>query len=370
MATRSMDKPALTGVTRLRDVPIDPLKSFVFPNRMRELRRKAGFINLLRFAATLPEIPYIRLSKIERGEVFARADELRRIGAALKVEPQTLLIDPNSPDFDLSAWVRQFEEGRPVNAVEERFAVLLGAALRARRMADPTLSIASIERDYGLPPVNLSRVENAAKPYARWNAAVQAALLKLFDVADETALRAHVEARFASGALDGVLDDLANPAHRQARSRARIAELAAELATAGAPPLPPPPKLGTLPRAAARRVAVLGQASQDGVIDLAMTGATIELPADAGPGSFALNVCRASLGPALPARTVVLVDPDRAPVPGGLAAVREGDGWRLLIVTIDRAGQLAGYSVNPEREIVLDGLPAGTAAAVIGAVFP
>ena len=52
---------------------------------MREQRRTAGHAKLLRLATSIPEIPYIRLSKIERGEVVPRADELRRIAAALQI---------------------------------------------------------------------------------------------------------------------------------------------------------------------------------------------------------------------------------------------------------------------------------------------
>ena len=56
---------------------IDLYRAFVFPNRVREQRQRQGFAKLLRLAARIPEIPYIRLSKIERGEVVARPDELR-----------------------------------------------------------------------------------------------------------------------------------------------------------------------------------------------------------------------------------------------------------------------------------------------------
>ena len=62
---------------------IDFYRAIVFPNRVREQRQRHGFAKLLRLSAGIPEIPYIRLSKIERGEVVARPDELRRIAAAL-----------------------------------------------------------------------------------------------------------------------------------------------------------------------------------------------------------------------------------------------------------------------------------------------
>src|SRR3569833_1534381 len=85
-------------------VRIDPLRSFVFPNNLRSARRKAGFPKLLQFAQRVPEIPFIRLSKIERGEVFARADELVRLADLLGVAPAELLIDVDDPQFDLESW--------------------------------------------------------------------------------------------------------------------------------------------------------------------------------------------------------------------------------------------------------------------------
>ncbi|WP_163364596.1 helix-turn-helix transcriptional regulator, partial [Escherichia coli] len=82
----------------------DFYRAIVFPNRVREQRQRHGFAKLLRLSAGIPEIPYIRLSKIERGEVVARPDELRRIAAALGIAPADLLLDIDSPDFDIAAW--------------------------------------------------------------------------------------------------------------------------------------------------------------------------------------------------------------------------------------------------------------------------
>jgi hypothetical protein len=161
------------------EVPVDLYRCFVFPNRMREQRRAAGHAKLLRLASAIPEIPYIRLSKIERGEVVPRAEELRRIAAALNIAPDHLLLDIDAPGFDIARWAEPFLDGAPADPAAERFAVLLAAAVRARRTADPALTIAAIEREYGLAPVNLSRIENAQKTFDRWNAATQHALYQL-----------------------------------------------------------------------------------------------------------------------------------------------------------------------------------------------
>ncbi|WP_448661407.1 helix-turn-helix domain-containing protein [Sphingomonas sp. CJ20] len=367
-------------------VPVDPYRAHVFPNRMREQRRRLGYPKLLRLSAEIPEIPYVRLSKIERGEVVARPDELRRIGAALGIAATDLLLDIDAPGFDIADWARPFSEGELVDLEEERFAVLLGAALRARRTSDPTLTIAAVERDFGLPPVNLSRIENAQKPFGRWNAATRQALYRLFDVAGEHALRALVEARHAQGVLEPFLSGIADPAMRHARSSARIAELAQAIRSdtpleRAAPAVPPPPAVAdvapqapTVPllpvsSATLRMVPVRGAPLPNGLIADSATDDQVEAPTAAGPRSFGLKVCRATLGAGLPAQATVIADPDRFPAPGGLVALREAEGWRLLSVGSSRDGRMIGYSSNPDIEVPLDDCDPARLAAVVGASF-
>ncbi len=363
-------------------VPIDPFRAHVFPNRVREQRRRRGFPKLLRLSTAIPEIPYIRLSKIERGEVFARADELRRIAAALKIPPAELLLDIDEPGFDIANWAMPFADGEGVDLDEERFAVLLAAALRARRSGDPDLTIARIERDFGLPPVNLSRLENAQKPFGRWNAATRQALYRLFDMPSEHGLRAWVDGRHRAGTLDPFLGAIADPAARHARSRMRIAELAAELRgpPSAEPDAAPPPRPAAAPAPATvpllpiaqherRMIAVRGAPLANGLIADAATDRRVEAPAAAGPNAFGLKVCRATLGAGLPAQATAIVDPDRFPAPGGLAALKEDEGWRLLSVGSSRDGRMIGYSVNPDLEIALDDCDPARLAAVVGAIF-
>ncbi|MBO9713526.1 MAG: helix-turn-helix transcriptional regulator [Sphingomonas sp.] len=349
-----------------RPITADPFRSIVFPNRLRELRRRQGFSKLLPFASAVPDIPYIRLSKIERGEVVARPEEIRRIAAALGLPPASLLVDIDAPGFDLAHWAEPFLDGSAVNPEEERFAVLLGAALRARRTENAALTISAIERDYGLAPVNLSRVENALKPFGRWSTPTQRALFALFGVPDEAALRRQVEAALAAGALDAYLPQIANPEHRHERTRARIAELAAALEGAvplAAPDAPPPP-VGPV-----RMVPVIGAPLPGGLIAETPATELVEAPAHAGPAAFGLRVSRATLGGGLPAQSTVICDPARFPAPGGLAVLREPGGFRLLAIASGRDGRMIGYSTNPEHEVMLDDCDPSAVAAVVAAVF-
>jgi len=184
-ATSRSGDPAATEIDRYR--------SIVFPNRVREHRKHHGYPTLLALAAELPAMAYIRLSKIERGEVVAKPDELRQIAAVLHVDPAALLLDVDAPDFDIAAWATDLQGLTPAEVEEDRFAVLLAAAIRARRDADRSLSIAQIERSYGLAPVILSRFENGYKPLARWNAQAVRAVCALLGAADVADLRAQVQ---------------------------------------------------------------------------------------------------------------------------------------------------------------------------------
>src|SRR4051794_28472679 len=165
-----------------RPVRYDPLRAFVFPNNLREARRHAGLQKLLQLSQKIVEIPYIRLSKIERGEVFARADELRRIADLLGIAAVELLIDVEAEDFELSHWAAPFIDAEAISPQEEEFAVLLGAALHMRRANDRSLTVAALNERYGLPPVIVSRIENACKTLDRWNDHVVDGLMRIFEV--------------------------------------------------------------------------------------------------------------------------------------------------------------------------------------------
>lgn len=370
------------GAKDIETIEIDPFRAFVFPNRVREQRQRHGYPKLLALAAALPEIPYIRLSKIERGEVFARPDELRRIGWALGIQPVELLVDVADPSFDIAAWSGPFRDSEAAQTDEERFAVMLGAALRLRRTSDAKLSIAALERDYGVPPVILSRIENALKPLERWNEPTRAALCRIFDVDNEEALRELVVHRQKSGDLGPFLAAIVNPALRVSRTGQRVAELRASLASddegAGSPGTSVPneikhadvsPQDAALDYQPRRMLPVYGSPLPGGLIALSSTGSVVEAPAAAGPSAFGLRVCRPTLGGGLPGHATVIVDPDRFPAAGGLGAILEGPGYRLVTVTLDREGRMKGYSVNPDIEVALDALDPKTVCAVVAGLF-
>lgn len=231
-STGTKHLPDLTtagALPRHAAVPVDLYRAFVFPNRIREERRARGFQRLLALSASIPEIPYIRLSKIERGEVFARADELVQIAAALACEPESLLIDVDSPDFEIADWAEPFLERQSLDVEAERLAVLLGAALRERRSRDRGLTMVVLDKEFGLPPVIVSRIENAHRPLDRWNAATVSSLCRLFGVEDRAALAAYLFEQHGAGALGPFLASVGSPELRLSRTRDRVAAIRAEL---------------------------------------------------------------------------------------------------------------------------------------------
>ncbi|WP_445193719.1 helix-turn-helix domain-containing protein [Sphingomonas sp. Tas61C01] len=348
-------------------IVVDPYRSVVFPNRVREQRIRRGHPRLFAFAATIPQIPYIRLSKIERGEVFARADELLRIARALEIAPTELLLDVDSPSFDIATWFIPFADGTASDSLEEaEFAMLLAAAVRARRDADSRLTAATMDRDFGIPPVILSRVENAQKGLSRWNDQTVGNLCRLFDVADEAALREHILGFYRDGGLNRFLASITGAEQRRARTRQRVAALAIELRQAG-DDRQTHPEVEPSRHGARRTVPVFGAPLTDGLIAMTPTGLRIDAPAIAGARAFGMRVGRPTLGGGLPGQATVIVDPDRFPQAGGLVLVREGDAYRILAVAVGRDGRMLGYSTAPEHELALDTLETADVAAIVAA---
>lgn len=350
-------------------IEIDPYRPIIFPNHLRRLRRDAGFVKLLALAQGIPEIPYIRLSKIERGEVFARPDELIRIAAELRTAPDDLLLDIDEPGFDIATWAGRGQHARISDGEPAEFAIKLAAALRQRRLNDPALTISRLEEEFGIAPVILSRLENAHKTFDRWNPETIAAVLRLFDADDEKSLRALIDRLHEQGLLDARIAELSGTEPRIARTRAKIAELRKSLADPGNDP--PPPRAAPLQsRQPEHRVLpVFGFPLPDGLIALTPTGELADAPRTAGPRSYALRVHRPTLGAALPGSAIVIVDPDRFPSSGGIAVVQEHDAVRLLAVTFDRNRAMIGYSAVPDRRGPLDGLPPSDIAGVVAAYF-
>ena len=301
--------------------------------------------------------------------MFARADELVRIARALEIAPAELLLDVESPSFDIATWFIPFADGTASDSLEEaEFAMLLAAAVRARRDGDTRLTAATMDREFGIPPVILSRVENAQKGLSRWNDQTVGNLCRLFDMPDEAALRDHIRELHRDGALRPFLASITGAEQRRARTRQRVAALTIELRQAAGDD-PAASDAEPSRHGARRTVPVFGAPLTDGLIAMSPTGLRIEAPAIAGARAFGMRVGRPTLGGGLPGQATVIVDPDRFPQAGGLALVREGDAYRILAVAVGRDGRMLGYSTAPEHETAFDALATADVAAIVAALL-
>lgn len=348
----------------MQPVRFDPFRKTIFPNRIRDVRRAHGFLKLITLATRIEPLTYIRLSKIERGEVFARPDELRAIGQALDVPAEDLLIDIDDPDFSLEQWVQPFVGDEAEDADGERRAVLIAAAVRQTRVSDRALTIAEVSERFGIAPVNLSRIENAQRRFGDWNAATRDGIRALLDVRNDEALEAKLASLHRDGTLDPWLERLGDPAERLERSRARIAELRAALAS---PVATMTVTGGAVPEST--MLPVIGIPGPDGLILPEPTGSEIESPTGYGIRLIALRMCRPTLGGTIAGQSILFVDPARYPIAGGLAALMADDGYRIMMISSDEHGQLWAHSLHPAKRIALDDLPVAAVAAVVAARF-
>lgn len=364
-----MDAPVkFRTTTTPGTVPVDPYRAFIFPNNIRELRRRAGHQKLIGLSHRLPGLTYIRLSKIERGEVTARAHELVEIAGVLGVAAEALLLDIDAPGFAIEDWASPFVGAPMLDLEREQFAVLLAAAVRYLRSTDRTLTIQAIGERHGIAPVNLSRIENAQRSFEEWNAPTRLAIAALFGTASEAALRARIDQLHRAGDLDPWMASVSDPEARLRRTRERIAALRAELRGESAAAPAAPATLATVGDPAAT-IPVRGVAGPDGLVFDQETGERIPPPPGCGAQVIALRLCRATLGAGLPGQAILFIDPDRYPVAGGLAAVREPGGFRILAVAAGMDGTLVGHSQSPQRALPLNELTQAEVHAVVAARF-
>ena len=346
-----------------RLLPFDPFRRIVFPNRMRARRIAAGFARLILLSNELASIPYIRLSKIERGEVVPRPAELRLIAGPLRCDPLDLLFDADQTDALFDSWAEEIHGPPRSPTAEDRDSLLLAAAIRARRASDARLTIADIQERFGIAPVVLSRLENTQKPLTAWNETTRHAIRRLLDADSDEAMLERIRSDHARGALDSHIDAIDGREGRLERIRERIAELRERLATEA----PVPPTNSVEP--GRRLLPISGGPAADGRIAERPTGMSVVAPEGVGSRAFAIRLGRPSLGIGLPAHSILFADPEVHPVAGGLAVVRENEGFRVLAVTADQHGQLSGHSIEPAYALSLKDIPAESISAVVAARF-
>lgn len=329
------------------------VRSTVFPNAVRDMRVKKGFETLRSFGPNVSDVTYTRLAKIERGEIFPTAPEMRSISRALGVQVSSLLIDPSTPGFDREAWARDHIEAKLANRGGGIDAMKLGAAMRVKRleMSKSTTDM----KEFGLPAATVSRIENAERPIERWDAGIQRGIARVLGVRGNASVTTRVEKMFEAGTLDQMLHDLFSPDAIDERNKKRLRQLLSQLDTKKAHQMLH--DLDSVP-------VMSGKATEDGRFNISASERRVHLPEGVGPDSLAIEIVEPVLGPGLPRGTVVVVDPDQKPVDGDVVAVisKGGNSVRMLSVS-DEDGDLVGFSMKSDAQVKLSDLPRGSRIA-------
>jgi len=185
------------------------VRSTVFPNKLRDLRRKAGYETLVDFIREtgLEEINYIRLAKIERGQIFPRPDEVVALAKLLNVEPMSLFIDTVEKDFDRESWARDHTEASLTYRGGTREDMKIGAALRIRRR-ELGLSTTDLKKKFGIPAATASRIENAERPFHRWPDKIRRSAARMMGGTSMRDIARSVTAYEQEGRLDAMMAEL------------------------------------------------------------------------------------------------------------------------------------------------------------------
>jgi len=201
------------------------VRSTVFPNRLRDVRREKGYESLTEFDRSVPDITYSRLAKIERGQIFPRPEELVSIADALGVEAGELLIDFTDPDFDPEAWARDQVEASLSYRGGALADMRIGAALRLRRheLDRSTTDM----KDFGLPAATVSRIENADRPFSRWGEDIVQGVRRVFGVTSPAGMTRKINAYEKDGSLHEMMYELFSVESLRARQVGPFAQIAA-----------------------------------------------------------------------------------------------------------------------------------------------
>ena len=331
------------------------LRSVVFPNRIRKMRKADGYRTLQAFLdVRLLNLTYDRLAKIERGEVVPAADELKEIARALETDVGRLLVDQNDPMFDRERWAREHIESRLAHRGGGIEAMKLGAALRVRRQS---LGHATTDmKAFGLSAATVSRIENADRPIQRWDAATQQAIARVFGVdgpREVSRVRQFVDKMYRTGQLDETLRSLFSAEAIRERNDRRMRSLLTQLDD--------PEAKDILVRMDSRLTPVLtGEAGEDGLMEMRYSGRLTALPENAPRASIAVEVVSEPLGPGLPSGWILIAGPAASIEDGDVVVVLFDNGrtGRILAVR-DTGDSFEGFSIRPRFTMALDELPPG-----------
>ena len=308
------------------------MEEIIFPNQIRMYRRLRG--RSMQELADHLGVSLSAISKIEKGYRRIDQEQLVRVAELLDCPMQDLFVnEQNSQEDVILSWRREQERRNKIN--EKAGLKTLGAGLRQIRneknltlievaeSSDMTLSVYH-RIEMGQREVSDKEMKNIAK--------------SLGYTAEE--LKEAIKNLDGKGMLDEIIQR--NDAKYKLLSNPRGAISTFE----------------TAPRDS-QKVPVYGVPGKDGnvIIDNEKEIKWVGRPAvlNGKKDAYGLNLCTRRLGSLLPARSVLLVDPQEV-VSVGDIAVYQIDPEEVMVVSIreDDNGKLYGIRWNPDERIKLD----------------
>jgi hypothetical protein len=196
----------------MRNVTLPTAWDILQPNTIAELRALRGFHTIRALSQAIPEMPYSRLYKIEKGTCIPRESELGIIAERLNTTPDRLLLE-GCTAAEAAAWSK-VRSGRVQRASGgDAQAVTLAAAIRyeIKRMG---LNTAEILRRADLPWTNYHRLINAEQSTHRWSDRTMAGAMWIMGQKTWDGVIVRSQELRDQGRLDVFLRDLASPRTR------------------------------------------------------------------------------------------------------------------------------------------------------------
>ncbi len=306
------------------------MEEIIFPNQIRMYRRLNG-CSMQELADHLG-ISLSAVSKIEKGYRRIDQEQLVRVAELLDCPMQDLFVnEQNSQEDVILSWRREQERRNKIN--EKAGLKTLGAGLRQIRN-EKNLTLMEVAESSDMTLSVYHRIEMGQREVSDKE---MKNIAKSFSMSVES-LKESIEKLSQKGVLEEIIK----------RNDAKY-------------------KLLPVPRGinldeennhrSLQKISVYGLAGKDGNISIEKETSTVARPTSLTNKheAYGINLCTRRLGSLLPARSILIVDPQEVASVGDIA-VYEVSTSEVAIISLkeDDMGNLYGVRYNPDEKIVLE----------------
>jgi len=182
------------------------------PNAIAEIRVLRGYESLKALSRALPEIPYARLYKLERGTSIARESELRIIAKVLRTRPASLMLSSMNAE-QAQAWADSSTVHLRKVRGGDRQSVILAAAIRYEAHRRTYLYRHIIE-DLRIPWSTYHKMIHAERPIDRWSDRAMFGIMKMMAVPSWDEVVSKSQKLHDAGVLTWHLQEVVKPRKR------------------------------------------------------------------------------------------------------------------------------------------------------------